>query len=180
MRTVRSALLLFALGACSGQRSASAPTGSTVDVLADARNGTGAVERVVDGDTLVVRIAGRQERLRLIGMDTPESVKEGTAIECFAREASSRTKALLPTGTAIRIARDVEARDRFGRLLGYVYRQDDGLFVNLTLLREGYAATLTFPPNVAHADEFVAAARDAREAGRGLWSRCGGPHEPNR
>lgn len=175
MRPLLTALVVAALGACGG---AGAPSPPAAEAVADARQGLGSVERVVDGDTLVVRIAGQQERLRLIGMDTPESVKEGTAVECFAREAANRTKALLPPGTAVRIVRDVEARDRFGRLLGYVYRHEDGLFVNLTLLREGYAATLTFPPNVAHADEFVAAARDARQAGRGLWSRCGGPHEP--
>ena len=65
--------------------------------------------------------------------------------------------------------RDAEARDRYGRLLAYIYRAKDNLFVNLALARDGYADVLTYPPNVAHADEFVAAVRDARDANRGLW-----------
>ncbi|HZQ27945.1 MAG TPA: thermonuclease family protein [Acidimicrobiales bacterium] len=139
--------------------------------------GTGTVARVVDGDTIAVRVGTRQEKVRLVGIDTPESVKPRTPVQCFAHEASERTRALVPPGTRVRLVRDVEARDRYGRLLAYVYRDHDGLFVNLTLAQEGYAAPLTIPPNVAHADELVAAARSAREAGRGLWGRCGGPHE---
>ena len=128
--------------------------------------------RVVDGDTIRVRIKGREERVRLVGIDTPESVKPGTPVQCFALAASARTKALLPKGSAVRLVRDVEERDRYGRLLAYVYRARDDLFVNLALVREGYAVVLTVPPNVAHTGEFVAAAGDAREHGRGLWSRC--------
>jgi micrococcal nuclease len=134
--------------------------------------GTATLARVVDGDTIRVRIKGREERVRLVGIDTPESVKPGTPVQCFALAASARTKALLPKGSAVRLVRDVEERDRYGRLLAYVYRASDNLFVNLALAREGYAVVLTVPPNVAHTDEFVAAARDAREHGRGLWSRC--------
>jgi micrococcal nuclease len=131
-----------------------------------------AVERVVDGDTIIVRASGRRERVRFIGMDTPESVKPNTPVQCFAIEASNRTKALLPPGTPVRLVGDVEARDRYKRLLAYVYRSRDNLFVNLALTRDGYAVPYTFPPNVAHTAEFVAAAAEAREAGRGLWSAC--------
>ena len=134
--------------------------------------GSATVTRVVDGDTVRVQISGREEPVRLVGIDTPESVKPGTPVQCFALAASARTKALLPKGTAVRLVRDVEERDRYGRLLAYVYRTRDELFVNRALVREGYAVVLTVPPNVAHTDEFVAAARDAREHGRGLWSRC--------
>ncbi len=141
--------------------------------------GTATLARVVDGDTIRVRINGREERVRLVGIDTPESVKPGTPVQCYALAASARTKALLPKGAAVRLVRDVEERDRYGRLLAYVYRVRDGLFVNLALVREGYAVTLTVPPNVAHTDEFVAAARDAREHGRGLWGRCGAEAIPN-
>jgi micrococcal nuclease len=97
-------------------------------------------------------------------------------VQCFALEASARTKALLPKGEVVRLVRDVDVRDKYQRLLAYVYRQRDGLFVNLSLVKDGYAATYTFPPNVAHVDEFVAAGRQAREANRGLWGKCGGPH----
>jgi len=135
--------------------------------------GTARVERAVDGDTLVVRIGGRQERVRLIGIDTPESVDPRRPVECFGKEAAARTSDLLPPGTIVRLVRDVEARDRYDRLLAYVYRADDGLFVNMALVEEGYAAVSTFPPNVAHADEFVAAGARAREESRGLWSACG-------
>jgi micrococcal nuclease len=95
-------------------------------------------------------------------------------VQCYGPEASAFTKQLLPEGTAVRIVRDVEARDDYGRLLGYVYRADDGLFVNLEIVAQGYAALLTFPPNVAHVDEFVAAARAAERENLGLWSACSG------
>ena len=110
--------------------------------------------------------------MRFIGIDTPESVKPNTPVQCFAVEASNRTKALLAAGTPVRLVGDVEPRDRYKRLLAYVYRARDNLFVNLALVRDGYALPYTFPPNVAHTTEFVAAAADARNAGRGLWSAC--------
>jgi len=134
--------------------------------------GQGRVVKVVDGDTLDVALGARTERVRLLGIDTPESVRPDTPVQCFAKEATSRLQALLPPGTPVRLARDVEERDRFGRLLAYVYRQPDDLFVNLDLVRGGYAQVLTFPPNVAHARDLEAAARDARRASRGLWVAC--------
>ncbi len=134
--------------------------------------GAAEVVRVVDGDTIVVRLHGAEERVRLLGIDTPESVDPRSPVECFGKEAAAHTASLLPPGTPVRLVRDVEARDRYDRLLAYVYRADDGTFVNLRLVEDGYAAVLTYPPNVAHADEFVVAAGDAREAGRGLWSAC--------
>jgi micrococcal nuclease len=135
--------------------------------------GEAEVVRVVDGDTIVVRVTGGEERVRLIGVDTPESVDPRRPVECFGKEAAARTAELLPAGTAVRLERDVEARDRYDRLLAYVYRADDGTFVNRALLEDGYAQPLTIPPNVAHAADFAAAARTAREAGAGLWSSCG-------
>ena len=133
------------------------------------------VVRVVDGDTVVVRVGGDEEPVRLIGIDTPESVDPRSPVECFGTEASRRTAALLPEGTEVRLVLDVEARDRYDRLLAYLYRADDGTFVNLALVEEGFASVLTYPPNVAHTDEFVAAAADARREGLGLWQACGGP-----
>ncbi len=137
-----------------------------------AEAGSAKVVRVVDGDTIVVLLDGAEERVRLLGIDTPESVDPRSPVDCFGKEAAAHTASLLPPGTPVRLVRDVEARDRYDRLLAYVYRADDGTFVNLRLVEEGYAAVLTYPPNVAHADEFVAAAGKAREAGRGLWSAC--------
>ena len=138
-----------------------------------AEGGEATIVRVVDGDTIVARLQGRDEHVRLIGIDTPETVKPDTPIACFGKEASDHAKSLMPAGTAIRLVRDAELRDRYNRLLAYVYRSGDGLFVNLALVEDGFAVTDTFPPNVAHVDEFVAAARHARQAGKGLWSRCG-------
>ena len=135
--------------------------------------GAATVIKVVDGDTIRVRIQGGEEPVRLIGIDTPETHGPGGLRECFGAEASDRLAALLPEGTAVRLVRDVEARDRYDRLLAYVYRASDDLFVNLAMARDGYATTLTYAPNVAHADEFVAAVRSARERDLGLWQRCG-------
>ena len=129
---------------------------------------------MVDGDTVVVDIDGQHETVRLIGIDTPETVKPDSPVECFGPEASAFTKHLLPTGTALRLVRDVEARDDYGRLLAYVYLASDGSFVNLEIVRRGFATLLTFPPNVAHVDEFVAAAQSAQQADLGLWAGCSG------
>jgi micrococcal nuclease len=126
------------------------------------------VQRVVDGDTVVLTGG---ERVRYIGVDTPESVKPGTPVQCFA-EAASRANERLVDGERVRLRFDAERRDRYGRLLAYVYRVRDGLFVNAELVRRGYATTLTIAPNVAHAAEFRRLARNARRQGRGLWSSC--------
>jgi micrococcal nuclease len=136
-----------------------------------ARTGGATVQRVVDGDTIVVRVGGRSERVRYIGMDTPESVKPGTPVQCYAKAAAKENRVLV-AGQEVRLVADAEARDRYGRLLAYVYRAEDGLFVNAELVRRGYARPLTIPPNVAHASEFRRLAASARRAGRGLWSRC--------
>ncbi|HEX7276190.1 MAG TPA: thermonuclease family protein [Acidimicrobiales bacterium] len=128
------------------------------------------VDRVIDGDTLVV--AGGH-RIRLIGVDTPETKDPRQPVECFGQEASAFLADLLPRGTGVRLVGDVEARDVYDRTLAYAYRLPDGLFVNADLVRQGYARTLTIPPNVAHADDLLVLAQQAREAGRGLWSACG-------
>jgi micrococcal nuclease len=133
--------------------------------------GSAEVVRVVDGDTISVRIGDRTERVRYIGIDTPESVKPETPVQCFAERASAANAALV-AGRRVRLVGDVEHRDRFGRVLAYVYRDGDGVFVNAALVRDGYARTLTIPPNVAHASEFARLAAAARTAGRGLWSAC--------
>ena len=115
-----------------------------------------------------------EESVRLIGIDTPETVKPDTPVQCFGPEASAHLHELLPDGTRVRVARDAEARDHFGRLLLYVWRADDDRFVNLDLVTGGFARPLSIAPNTAHAAEFAAAADEARRAGRGLWGACPG------
>lgn len=135
------------------------------------------VVRVVDGDTLVVDADGVDERVRLIGINTPESVDRNRPVMCFGKEASAHLEELLPEGTPVRLERDVEARDRYDRLLAYVYRAADGEFVNLAMVRDGFAQQYTFPPNVAHTEQFGDAERVARRGGVGLWSACEQPFE---
>jgi micrococcal nuclease len=127
----------------------------------------GRVTHVVDGDT--IRLG--EERVRLIGVDTPETRKPGTPVQCFGKKASAFTTSLLD-GERVELELDAEERDRYGRLLAYVVRARDGLDVNAELLRRGYAVALTIRPNVRHAGEYRRLARQARERGRGLWSAC--------
>ena len=128
------------------------------------------VTRVVDGDTIVVRIDGRRERVRYIGVDTPESVKPGTPVQCFAKAASAENERLV-AGRTVRLEFDRELRDRYGRLLAYVVR-GDGLSVNEALLRGGFAQTIVFPPNTRNRRHYAAVQRTAQDRGAGLWSAC--------
>lgn len=140
--------------------------------VAVAEPGDATVVAVVDGDTLEVEVGGDTETVRLLGVDTPETVHPDRPVECFGPEASARTQELLPQGTRVRLERDEEARDRFGRLLAYVHRHDDGTFVNEALLREGFAESLIISPNHAYASTMLAAQDAARAQGAGLWSAC--------
>ncbi len=133
----------------------------------------GVVLEVVDGDTVRVEVVGREESVRLIGIDTPEATGGFLPVECYGDQASAFTESLLPVGTDVWLTRDVEARDRYGRLLAYVHRADDGLFVNLEIASRGYAEALVIEPNTTHADHFHRAAAQARDQGLGLWDSCG-------
>ena len=104
----------------------------------------------------------------MIGVDTPEVFGR---VECFGRAASAFTARVLPPGAHVRYRLGVDPRDRYGRALAYVYLSDGRMF-NEHLVARGYAVPLTIPPNVEFAGRFVAAARRAREAGRGLWRAC--------
>jgi micrococcal nuclease len=170
-RRLATAIVLAALLALAG--------GSLRERLSDALGGDGGasattsggvatVARVVDGDTIVLRGG---ERVRYIGMDTPESVKPGTPVQCFAK-AASHENARLVAGRRVRLRYDAERQDRYGRTLAYVYRASDGLFVNAELVRRGYARQLTIPPNVAHEALFRRLVDQAREHRRGLWQAC--------
>jgi micrococcal nuclease len=127
------------------------------------------VARVVDGDTFEARIGGEVEDVRLIGVDTPETVKPGTPVQCFGPQASRFAHELLE-GRTVRLVFGEERRDVYGRLLAYVFLDEQ--MVNATLLRRGLARTLTIPPNDRFAERFRRLEGAAAQAGRGLWGVC--------
>lgn len=127
------------------------------------------VIRAVDGDT--IELADGQ-RVRYLGMDTPETVNPKKPVQCYGPEASAFNHHLVD-GAAVRLVRDIEDTDKYGRLLRYVYLPD-GTFVNQALVAGGYATVYTWPPNIAHTADFKTAQAKAQATGRGLWSAC--PH----
>jgi micrococcal nuclease len=132
---------------------------------------TARVVRIVDGDTIKVDVAGRRDTVRYIGIDTPESVKPGTPVQCFAHAASAANTRLV-ANREVRLVLGAEPRDRYGRLLAYVYRAGDHTSVNAKLLAAGYARTLTIPPNDRLAGRFAALQQAAQRERRGLWRAC--------
>lgn len=171
-RTTSRRLLPVALLAAASAGCAAPGSPQTVALPGGGRGLPAAVTHVVDGDTVDLEIGGSPERVRLLGIDTPETVKPDTPVECFGPEASARTKALLPAGTAVLVQRDREARDRYGRLLVYLWRRRDHLFVNGSLISDGYARTLSIEPNTSHQADLAAQMAAARSTGAGLWSAC--------
>ena len=157
------ALFLFTyalmLSSCSNDSASTSPNSATV-------------KHVVDGDTIDIAIGGNTERVRLIGINTPETKHPTKGLECFGPEASAYTQQLLPKGTALRVERDIEARDKYGRLLLYVYIADSNVFVNLDLVLQGYARPMVFEPNTAHKADFAQAATQAELRNVGLWQAC--------
>jgi micrococcal nuclease len=133
------------------------------------QSATAYVLRAVDGDTIEVRFGGRREDVRYIGVDTPETVKPGTPVQCFGPQAH-RFNAGLVGRKRVRLVFGVERRDVYGRLLAYVYLEDR--FVNAELVRRGLARTLTIPPNDRYAQRFERLQTAAARAGRGLWGSC--------
>jgi micrococcal nuclease len=139
---------------------------------------SGRVLRAVDGDTLEVRLNGGDvETVRLIGVDTPETVKPDTPVQCFGPKASAFEHREVE-GQPVRLLLGVEQRDIYGRLLAYVWlqpRRDAGSkarFLETALLRRGLARTLTIPPNDRFAERFAALQAAAARSGRGLWGAC--------
>ncbi|MFM2381515.1 MAG: hypothetical protein RLZZ76_282 [Candidatus Parcubacteria bacterium] len=126
------------------------------------------VVSVVDGDTIKVQIGGREETVRYIGIDTPEPYRDGEPA-CFSREATKRNTELVE-GNEVRLVSDHEDEDKYGRLLRYVYVGD--VFVNQTLIEEGYAKKLSIYPNTEHAAEFARIQSEAKEEKKGLWGAC--------
>ena len=129
------------------------------------------VIRVIDGDTIILRLQGAIETVRLIGVDTPETVHPTKPVECFGPEASAFTNSVLKPQTQVRVQRDVEARDRYQRLLVYLYLLD-GTFINQEILRLGFARTMNIAPNTAFATNFASIETAARKNQIGLWLRC--------
>lgn len=131
--------------------------------------GSGNVIRVVDGDTIVVRVDGNDETVRMIGLNTPESVDPRQAVECFGKEASDHLKELL-TNTTVTLESDStqDNRDRYGRLLRYVFKS--GRNINQQMIEEGFGYEYTYDQPYRYQSDFRAAQVAAKAAGRGLWS----------
>ncbi len=142
---------------------------------------TTTVVRVVDGDTLKIRYWGKEESIRLIGIDTPESrvnkktkrdaKRSGQDIKTIiemGKRATKYVESLVKPGDLITIEFDAQEKDRYGRLLGYVYLSN-GKMLNEEIVKAGYANVMTIPPNVKYKDRFLKAYQEARERKRGLW-----------
>ncbi len=127
------------------------------------------VTHVVDGDTIDVRFRSREVRMRLIGIDTPETVDPSQPVGCFGPEASAFTGSRLD-GEGVSLEFDVERLDRYGRTLAYVWH--DGRLFNRVLVARGYAVVTTYPPDVKYVERFEAAQRRARDERLGLWTAC--------
>lgn len=197
LRPVIAATLLLAVGSVGCAVDGGAPPGG-LDAARDASAGAdeaavaapagwptpppaaweATVTHLTDGDTLWVTVGDRapeghgpgdELKLRLLRIDTPELGRDGRADECLAVAAREHLADLVPVGSRVLAAHDVERRDRYGRELVHLW-STDGRWVNGAMLADGFARVVTFPPNVAHTDAVLAAERSAREAGRGLWS----------
>jgi micrococcal nuclease len=128
------------------------------------------VVEVVDGDTARMAIEGREQSVRYIGIDTPESVIPGERPECFGKRAAGLNRELVD-GERVTLVFGDERRDHYGRLLAYVYLGER--FVNAEIVRRGYARTLAIAPNTDFADRLDRLQQAAANAGRGLWGACG-------
>ena len=131
------------------------------------------VTTVIDGDTITAMVDGKQMSIRLIGIDTPESSTSTRPEECGGEEASQFLRSILPEGAPILLTRDKELLDPYDRLLAYVFRKNDGLFVNLAIAKYGMASELSFPPNTRYASHIRKAVTTARTSGAGVWGLCG-------
>lgn len=130
------------------------------------------VKDVVDGDTLrVTGLPTETGLVRLTGIDAPETGEGRTTRECYGPEARRWLAERVSRGAPVTLVLDAASRDRFGRMLAYVYRAD-GTFLNADLVANGYARTMTIRPNVRHAKELKDLERRARAEGRGLWGAC--------
>jgi len=137
------------------------------DLCSGKQECTAKVTRVVDGDTIDLSTG---ERVRYVGVDTPEIHHPAKPVQCFGKEASEKNKELV-LDKEVRLEKDVSDKDRYNRLLRYVYiPSENNFFVNDYLARQGFAHAATFPPDVKFSQQFLAAERKARENSRGLWT----------
>jgi micrococcal nuclease len=149
------------------------PGGGAVPTSVPTEAAEAVVDRVVDGDTIVVRVQGERERIRLIGVDTPETVHPGAPVDCFGPEASDETTGLLPVGSIVWLESDASQgdADRYDRLLRYVWAPD-GTLLNERLIADGFGREDTYDDPYRYRDRFVAAEADAERADVGLWGAC--------
>jgi micrococcal nuclease len=160
-------------------------TAEAIEPSADSALVNASIINVVDGDTITVRLGERTESVRLIGIDTPESrfnkraalqaersEKDVRTILNLGKQAYAALRSLAPKGSMVRLEFDVERRDRYDRLLAYVYSHD-GVMLNEEMISRGYAQLLTIPPNVRYVERFTKALKKSQQAGRGLWSSGG-------
>lgn len=137
--------------------------------------------KIIDGDTILVEYKGKKENVRLIGIDTPESRLNRKALKDAQKgqenieniikagqEATRFVQSLIKPGDEVHLEFDTQIRDKYGRLLAYVYLSD-GRMLNEEILKAGYAQLLTYPPNIKYVNRFLKAYREARENNRGLW-----------
>jgi micrococcal nuclease len=154
--------------------------GGGIDLLRDggsSQNGplqlssTGRVVRVIDGDTVRVHFENRTETVRYIGVDTPETVKPGEPVQCFGKRASGFNRRVV-AGRLVRLRFGRERRDRYGRLLAYVFPGHARRSINSRLVAGGYGSVLTIPPNTAHLRPYTRLEQQAKRRGLGVWSAC--------
>ena len=152
----------------SSSKETTAASAPEEDQASNAYDAVVTVSRVVDGDTIEIRPSVRgNNKVRFIGVDTPETKDPDCGVQPYGKEASDFTSSKL-SGQKVGLEFDVDKTDSYGRLLAYVYTSDGSMF-NETLLREGYGQVATFPPNVKYVDRFLAYQEEARTAGLGLW-----------
>ena len=165
------------LTACAGVAPRPAPE---VGAAKGADGGRATVVRVIDGDTVELAIGAGTERVRLLGIDAPESVARNVPQQCFGAEASVALAELLPAGAEVRVSRDVEPRDHYDRLLLYLHVEHEGelVFVNEWLVATGLAEAVSYEPNTAHRAVLHRAQRLATDDRVGLWAHCDGPDQP--
>ena len=170
-----AALAMATVAGCAGERATPAVSSVAATPSPGPRVEATAV-RTVDGDTIIVDLDGRTRRVRLMGVDTPETVKPNVAVQCFGPQAHDFTAARVPAGTRVGLEYDPVAGrvDRYGRTLAYVWLPD-GTMLDQELIAEGYGREYDYAEqNYRYRPQFRQAEAQARAAGKGLWSAC--PH----